>query len=92
MRDSRILLVITAVLILASLVVLAILVQRGVGRPQNAVPSKAAEVDPTKCQGNPNAPAKCFDCNKTPISGVESVDTLDYGCFFKYYGQNVGKN
>lgn len=43
----------------------------------------------TNCQGNGNASAKCFDCYKD--STGDQINMLDYACFVKYYGQNVGK-
>lgn len=74
---------------LISLGIVLFLVNRGVGREQRAVPSKAAEVDTTKCQGNASAPAKCFDCKKD--IGTDEVNILDFSCFTKYYGKDVGK-
>ncbi len=39
------------------------------------------------CQGNPNAPAKCFSCFKD--SPVDQVNILDFACFAKYYGKQI---
>jgi hypothetical protein len=91
MRSTKFLYIITGLFLLASLGVLAFLVVRGVSKPQSAIPSQAVgtTTDPTKCQGNPNAVAKCFDCNKD--AGASQVNILDFACFTKFYGQNVGK-
>lgn len=43
------------------------------------------------CQGNPNAPAKCFDCKRDSQTDSQ-VNILDFSCFANYYGENVGKN
>lgn len=47
-----------------------------------------------KCQGNKDAPAKCFDCRKdaTANSSSSEINILDFSCFAKYYGKEVGKN
>jgi hypothetical protein len=47
-----------------------------------------------KCQGNVNAPAKCFDCvnDISTKSTVSEINTLDFSCFAKLYGKNVGKD
>jgi hypothetical protein len=47
-----------------------------------------------KCQGNPDAPAKCFDCKKDSSTNASSseINILDFSCFAKYYGKEVGKN
>ncbi|OGG19225.1 hypothetical protein A2721_00100 [Candidatus Gottesmanbacteria bacterium RIFCSPHIGHO2_01_FULL_47_48] len=42
-----------------------------------------------KCQGNVDAPAKCFDCKKDAGTSSE-VNILDFACLAKYYGKNVG--
>jgi hypothetical protein len=51
-------------------------------------------VDELKCQGNTDAPARCFDCKRD--SGASSltseINILDFSCFAKYYGREVGKN
>ena len=78
MRSPKLLYGITFVFLLASVGVLIFLVIRWVQKPQNATPSEAAyNGDPNSCQGNPNAPAKCFDCykNGTP-SQVDITDLL----------------
>ncbi len=53
--------------------------------------TKAEEL---KCQGNKDAPAKCFDCKKDSSSNSSSseINILDFSCFAKYYGKEVGKN
>ncbi len=75
-----------------SLALLAVLVFRGVERPQNATPSQAAgtTTDPSKCQGNANPSARCFDCHKD-ATDKSQVNTLDFSCFAKFYGKSVGK-
>lgn len=42
----------------------------------------------TTCQGNKNAPAKCFDCK---IDGANSsqINIFDFSCFTKVYGHKV---
>lgn len=47
-----------------------------------------------KCQGNTNAPARCFDCKKDlgPNSSSSEINILDFSCFAKFYGKEVGKN
>lgn len=92
MRNTKLLYIITGLFLLLSLGVLGFLVVRGVNKPQNATPSQATgttTTDPNKCQGNRDAPAKCFDCQKD--AGVSQVNILDFQCFTRYYGQNVGK-
>lgn len=79
---------------LGLLVVGAVLfvVARGVQRPQNPTPSKAAGTvsDPAKCQGNPDPSPKCFDCQKD--TGTSIVNQLDFAsCFKKFYGKDVGQ-
>lgn len=87
---SRYFLLLVIFLGLLSLGVVFFLVRQGVQQPQNALPSKAAEVDKNKCQGNPNAPAKCFECIKK-TGGPEQINQLDFAsCFKKFYGQTVG--
>jgi hypothetical protein len=88
MRSTRILLAITFFFGLISLALLVFLLYRGINRPQSAVPSKASEGDVTKCQGNTTAPAKCFDCKKDTSN--DQVNILDFSCFQKFYGQDVG--
>lgn len=46
-----------------------------------------------KCQGNADAPAKCFDCKKDSTTNASSseINILDFSCFAKYYGKEVGK-
>lgn len=46
-----------------------------------------------KCQGNLQAPAKCFDCKRdsSANSGASEVNILDFSCFAKFYGSTVGK-
>lgn len=72
-----------------SLAVIAILIIRGIERPQNAVTSKAAGVDASQCQGNPTASAKCFKC-ETGNNKNNPIGILDFSCFAKYYGKTVG--
>lgn len=45
-----------------------------------------------KCQGNTDAPARCFDCKKdTSVNASASeINILDFSCFAKYYGKEVG--
>lgn len=88
MSNNKIPILVTGFLLLVSVIILLFFVVRGVGKPQNAVPSKAAETDVTKCQGNSDASAKCFDCKKdaTPSS---VVNVLDFSCFTKFYGKSV---
>lgn len=89
--NKQLLLFISIILIgLISLGIIFYLVKSGVQKPQNVVPSKAAEGDVNKCQGNVNSPAKCFDCNKDATASSE-VNMLDFSCFTKFYGKNVGK-
>lgn len=88
-NNNRPIYIATGLMILASVVILLVLALWGMNRPQNAAPSKADSGDVTKCQGNPNAPAKCFDCKKDTNS--DQVNVLDFTCFRKYYGQAVGK-
>ncbi len=90
MSNHKILPIVSLVLILASLAFLAFFVIRGINKPQNAVPSKAAEVDPNKCQGNPNASAKCFKC-ESGTSKNNPIGIYDFNCFKNFYGQTVGK-
>ncbi len=86
---GRYFLLLTIFVGLLSLAVVWFLVRQGVQKPQNAVPSKAAEGDVNKCQGNQNAPAKCFDCLKD--NSNDQINQLDFAsCFKKFYGQNVG--
>ena len=88
--NSKSLYFLTLLFFLASVGVLFFLLTRGINRSQNAAPSKAAEVDPDKCQGNKNPPPKCFKCEAG--SGKNNpVGMLDFSCFAKVYGQNVGK-
>lgn len=75
---------------LISVGVIWFLVIRGVGQQQSAVPSRAAETDPNKCQGNAAASAKCFKC-ETGNNKNNPIGILDFSCFAKYYGQTVGK-
>lgn len=76
---------------LVSLAVIVFLVSRGVQQEQRAKDSKAADVvDLTKCQGNPQAPARCFDCKKDASASSE-INMLDFSCFKNYYGKTVGK-
>lgn len=93
MISNRFLLVIVIVLGSLSLVLIAFIVLRGVKQPQNPVVTRAADSqmkDPGKCQGNKNASARCFDCKKD--SETESqINILDFSCFAKFYGSNVGK-
>lgn len=46
------------------------------------------------CQGNTDAPARCFDCKRdnTSNAGSSEINILDFSCFAKYYGKEVGKN
>lgn len=47
------------------------------------------------CQGNTSAPARCFDCKRDNIgsnTGSSEINILDFSCFAKYYGKEVGKN
>ena len=88
--NKQIILFVTVIFIgVISLGIVLFLVNRGVGQEQRAVPSKAAESDTSKCQGNGNSPAKCFDCKKD--SGTDEVNILDFSCFTKFYGKDVGK-
>lgn len=88
---SRYFLLLTIFLGLLSLGVVFFLVRQGVQKPQNAVPSKAAEGDKNKCQGNPDPSVKCFDClNDKDVSGKGQINQADLSCFKKFYGQNVG--
>jgi hypothetical protein len=50
----------------------------------NTPPSSTSD----KCQGNSNAPAKCFSCNKDQPN--DEVNIYDFACFSKWYGSNVG--
>jgi hypothetical protein len=47
-----------------------------------------------KCQGNTDAPARCFDCKRdnSASSSTSEINILDFSCFAKYYGKEVGKN
>jgi hypothetical protein len=47
-----------------------------------------------KCQGNTDAPARCFDCKRDtgPKSSTSEINILDFSCFAKFYGKEVGKN
>lgn len=47
-----------------------------------------------QCQGNTDAPARCFDCKKDSSSSNSSseINILDFSCFAKFYGKEVGKN
>ena len=83
MSNHKILPIVSLVLILASLAFLAFFVIRGINKPQNAVPSKAAEVDP-------NASAKCVKC-ESGTSKNNPIGIYDFNCFKNFYGQNVGK-
>lgn len=74
---------------LISLGIIYFLVVLGVSRPQQAVPSRAAETNTDKCQGNANAQAKCFKC-ESGSNKNNPIGILDFQCFAKYYGQNVG--
>ncbi|MBI3559067.1 hypothetical protein HY085_01610 [Candidatus Gottesmanbacteria bacterium] len=86
---SRYFLLLTIFVGLLSLTVVFFLVRQGVQKPQNVVPSKAAEGDVNKCQGNQNASAKCFDCQKD--TGTSIINQLDFAsCFKKFYGKDVG--
>lgn len=89
-RKQIVLLVLVTILGLATVGVTLFLVRRGVQQSQEAIPSRADSGDVTKCQGNSNASAKCFECIKK-TGGAEVVNILDFACFQKYYGQNVGK-
>lgn len=51
--------------------------------------SPAVAEEGGKCQDNPNASARCFDCKKD--SEGDQVNILDFSCFAKWYGQDVGK-
>lgn len=42
------------------------------------------------CQGNVNAPAKCFDCKRDNPNDSQ-INILDFSCFANYFGENVGK-
>ncbi len=89
-KRQIILLVLVIVLGLAAFGVTLFLVRRGVQQPQSAVPSRADSGDVTECQGNASAQAKCFDCKKD-ASASSVVNILDFSCFTKFYGQNVGQ-
>lgn len=57
---------------------------------QSPTPTPTGTVAPeVVCQGNVNAPAKCFSCLKDV--GGDQVNILDFACFAKWFGQNVGK-
>lgn len=47
-----------------------------------------------ECQGNTDAPARCFDCKRDlgPSSTTSEINILDFSCFAKFYGKEVGKN
>ncbi len=92
--NNRFLLPLVIALGLVSLVIVGFLVWRGVQKPQNVVPSQATSPntnsDPNKCQGNPNAAAKCFKC-ETGINKNNPVGILDFSCFKIFYGKSVGQ-
>lgn len=46
------------------------------------------------CQGNTDAPARCFDCKRdsSTANGSSEINILDFSCFAKFYGKEVGKN
>ena len=88
MRNQKILLLAAIFFAAASILGLVVLIERGIGRSQQAVPSRAAD-DPAKCQGNKNPSVKCFDCVKDITH--DQINMLDYSCFAKYFNQNVGK-
>lgn len=88
--NSKVLYFLSLLFLLASIGGLFFLLTRGVQRPQNPVPSRAAG-NPLKCQGNTDAPAKCFDCWKETAGSVSEVNVVDYSCFAKLYGKDVGK-
>lgn len=88
MRNKQFLLLAGFFFLGASVLLLSVLVARGMGRSQQATPSRAAD-DTTKCQGNKLPSAKCFDCVKDNTN--DQINMLDYSCFAKYFNQNVGK-
>lgn len=56
---------------------------------KNAGDSCSSTSTDTDCQGNTNPSAKCFKCSDRNLPG--QVGILDFACFAKYYGQDVGK-
>lgn len=92
-RSNNLLPILSAVIIgLISLAIIMFLVLRGVQKPQNSVPSHAAGTtnsDPTKCQGNSNPDPRCYDCAQDK-NAVSQIGIIDFGCFSRWYGKNVG--
>lgn len=90
-QKTRLMLPLVIALGAISVVLLTVLIIKGVQKPQNAVPSRAAGTtnDPLKCQGNTNPDPKCFKC-ETGTNKNNPIGILDFSCFGKFYGKTVG--
>lgn len=56
--------------------------------PTSTVTPFPTGTDAEKCQGNVNAPAKCFDCKKD--SEADQINILDFACFSRFFGKQIG--